>query len=64
IQVKKRVDGEGDSNENEAKSLSELSEMDIFKMRCKAENLDESEIEELVNSFNELRSWILEVDLK
>lgn len=64
IQVKKRVDGEDDSNENEAKSLSELSEMDIFKMRCKAENLDESEIEELVNSFNELRSWILEVDLK
>lgn len=64
IQFKKRVDGEDDSRENEAKTLSELSEMDIFKMRCKAENLEESEIEELVNSFNELKSWILEVDLK
>lgn len=64
IQVKKRTDGEDDSSENEAKTLSELSEMDIFKMRCKAENLEESEIEDLVNSFNELKSWILEVDLK
>lgn len=64
IQVEKRVDGEDNSRENDAKTLSELSEMDIFKMRCKAENLEESEIEELVNSFNELKSWILEVDLK
>ncbi len=63
IQTPKRVVNESEVLAS-SKSLSELSENDIFEMRCRAENLDDLEFEELQRSFNELKSWIVEMGIK
>ena len=49
---------------SDSKSLADLSENDIFEMRCRLENIDDSEFEELQKSFNELKSWIVEMGIK
>jgi exonuclease SbcD len=44
------------------RDLKDLNPLDVFLEKCKSQNLDSQETEELLSTFKELQAWMLESD--